>query len=782
MKKQIIKLLLFGVTLVCYSQNQKIIISGFVYDSISKEVLIGANIYQIGSKIGVSSNPYGFYSLTALKKDTVKFKVSFIGYKTKEIILIKTTDEEYHYDILLESGISLNEVSIIENRNSNIVRSNETSVTHLKMKQVKVLPNLFGEVDIIKALQHTPGVQSGGEAKSNLYVRGGSPDQNLFLLDGVPLYYVGHFAGFFSVFNADAINDIKLIKGGFPAEYGSRLSSVLDIKMKEGDMFKRKIQGTIGLLSSKISVSAPLLKDKSSFIISARSNIIPLFKLIGAPFNYNFYDINFKLNYILSKKDRVFLSFYSGNDILLLNNKKEVADYNNQNKSLLKWGNTLGAFRWNHVYNSKLFSNLIISDTYYRYKTKTEYSYENDTLNKSISDQLTTGINDINLKFNFFYYINTSYKLRFGINSIYHTFTPNDENYHQEGTDIETLDSFYSSKTEAYENAVYLENHVKLNLFTSNIGLRFSSYHVGHKSYYSLEPRILFNYIIREDLSIKYSYSKMNQYVHLLSYSGTGVPSDYWMPSTETIKPEYSIQNTFGITKTLKNGMFQLTLESYHKSMQNLITFSPGKSLSGNLNDWETLVETNGKGKNYGIELFFQKVKGKTTGWIGATVAKAYRQFEGVNYGKEYLFKYDRLFDISIVAIHKLKDNINLSATWSYGSGYPITLATEKYQQNGNDILIYEEKNSFRMRDYHRLDVAANFNKKTKWGERTWIISIFNLYNRQNPYYYYYDREFTMITKIENGGIGSTPQIGDLKLYQRSLFSIFPSTAYSFKF
>ncbi len=216
--------------------------------------------------------------------------------------------------------------------------------------------------------------------------------------------------------------------------------------------------------------------------------------------------------------------------------------------------------------------------------------------------------------------------------------------------------------------------------------------------------------------------------------------------------------------------------------MQNLITFSPGKSLSGNLNNWETLIEKNGQGKNYGIELFFQKVKGKTTGWIGATIAKAYRQFEGINYGKEYLFKYDRLFDISIVAIHKLKDNINLSATWSYGSGYPITLATEKYQQNGNDILIYEEKNSFQMRDYHRLDVAANFNKKTKWGERTWIISIFNLYNRQNPYYYYYDRGFTMITKIENGGIGSTAQIGDLKLYQRSLFSIFPSIAYSFKF
>ncbi len=565
MKKQIIILLLFGISLVCYSQNQKITISGFVYDSISKEVLIGANIYQIGSKIKVSSNPYGFYSLTALKKDTIKFKVSFIGYKTKEIILIKTTDKEYHYDILLESGIFLNEVSIIENKYSNIVRSNETSVTHLKMKQVKVLPNLFGEVDIIKALQYTPGVQSGGEAKSNLYVRGGSPDQNLILLDDVPLYYVGHFAGFFSVFNADAINDVKLIKGGFPAEYGSRLSSVLDIKMKEGDMFERKIQGTIGLLSSKVSISAPLLKNKSSFIVSVRGNIIPLFKLIGAPLNYNFYDINLKINYILSKKDRVFLSFYIGDDFLLLNNKAKTPEYKNQNKSSLKWGNTLSAFRWNHVYNSKLFSNLTISDTYYRYKTKSEYSYETDTLNKSISDQLTTGINDISLKYDFSYFFNTSYKLKFGINSIYHTFIPNNEEYHQEGTNIATLDTSYSSKTEAFENAVYLENHLKLNLFTSNVGLRFSSYQIGHKSYYSLEPRILLNYIIRDDLSVKYSYSKMNQYVHLLSYSGTGVPSDYWMPSTEAVEPEYSIQHTFGITKTLKGGIFQLTLESYYK-------------------------------------------------------------------------------------------------------------------------------------------------------------------------------------------------------------------------
>jgi len=761
-----------------FSQKKQITISGYVKDTISGETIIGANIYIINSNIGTSTNSYGFYSLTFPKTKDNKIIFSFIGYESK-VISIKNNDTIIN--VKLKSGIELDEVVITENRSSNIIRKNETSVTHLDVKDIKKLPNLFGEVDIIKAFQLTPGVQSGGEGKNNLYVRGGSPDQNLYLLDDVPLYYVGHFAGFLSVFNADAINDVKLIKGGFPAQYGSRLSSVLDIRMKEGNVQKSEFQSTIGLLSSKLSISSPLIKNKSSFIISARGNPIPIFKIIGAPIDYYFYDVNAKINYIFSDNNRIFLSFYKGDDCIIDKRKSDISKIKNS----VAWGNTLGAFRWNHIYNSKLFSNLTISDTYYRYKTNMDFIYETDSTNKNISDHLTSGINDVNLKLDYSYHLNSKIKFKFGFNSIYHIYTPNNETYHNDGTGYATIDSVFSSKTKALENAIYIENHLRFNAFTSNIGVRFSNYNVGAKNYNYVEPRIILNYIFREDFSIKYSFSRMNQYVHLLSYSGTGVPSDYWMPTTQNVKPESSIQHTLGFSKTFDEGMFELTVEAYHKTMNNLISLVSGTSISGNLGNWENLIEDGGIGENYGLELFFQKKEGNTTGWIGATFARAFRQFDNINNGERYFFKYDRLFDFSIVVIQKISKNIDMSATWTYGSGYPITIATQKYGYNyyndfDSDILIYNKKNSFRMRDYHRLDIAINFKKEKKWGKRIWSVSIFNVYNRKNPYYYYYDREIS----YQNGiGITSTePTYSNMKLYQRSLFSFFPSVAYSFKF
>ena len=773
MKNKIIVLILNFFSIFSFSQK---IVSGFVKDSLSKEVLIGANVFLQNSKTGVSTNAYGFFSIE-IPKDTATIEVSFIGYKSQKI---KIKGSVRNVNILLSPGLQIQEVTVNGNRRT-IVSRNETSITHLKMKDVKVMPNLFGEVDIIKALQLTPGVQSGGEGKSDLYVRGGSPDQNLYLLDDVPLYYVGHFGGFFSVFNADAINDVKLIKGGFPAGFGGRLSSVLDIKMKEGNMQKREICGTLGLLSSKISVSAPIKKDTSSFIVSARSNVIPLFKMIGAPLNYYFFDANAKANYILSDKNRLFLSFYIGNDYLTDKKKSDVSKIKNSTL----WGNTLVAFRWNHIYNNKLFSNLTFLNTNYHYKTKLNYQYNSDDYYKEINDEVISAINDLGLKLSYSYFISSKVKLKFGANSIYHIFTPNDEIYKQKGSTINTVNTNYSSETTALENAVFVENHLNFNLFTVNAGLRYSNFYTQETMYNYLEPRILANYILNEFVSVKYSYSVMNQFVHLLTYSGTGVPSDYRMPATKNIQPEKSIQHTLGLNAVSKNGKFEISLESYYKTLSNLIAFKQGKSISGSLNNWENLVEKNGTGENYGIEFFIKKIKGKTSGWVSATYARAFRKFENINNGKEYPFKYDRIFDFSIVFIQKLKKNIDFSATWTYGTGYPVTIANEKYSYNfyneyDEDILIFAEKNSFRMRDYHRLDIALNFNKKTKWGERTWTISVFNLYNRQNPYYYYYERKITT-----PGGIAPVSNEIDyenIKLYQRSLFGFLPSFAYSFKF
>ncbi|MCD6112150.1 MAG: TonB-dependent receptor [Bacteroidales bacterium] len=776
MIKLIIYIVIIFSGISLYGQKN-VSISGFVYDKSTGEILIGATIYEKKSKIGTITNEYGFYSLTMPSYDSLEIYVSFLGYK--QLMINLPSNQKKQLDFYLTSGIALGGVTITATKEGNIVKRNETGVVRLPMKEIKALPNLFGEVDIVKAYQLTPGVQSGGEAKSNLYVRGGSPDQNLILLDDVPLYYVAHFGGFFSVFNADAINDVKLIKGGFPARYGSRLSSVLDIRMKEGNMKKKSVQGTVGLLSSKISLEGPIIKNKLSFIVSARKNLIPIFKIMGTGLSYNFYDLNAKLNYRLSTKDKLFFSYYMGDDILSMNEKTDISNHN----STVKWGNTLLAFRWNHIYNNKLFSNLTFLNTYYRYKNIFEYNIDTDSISKSMNNSLLTGINDLSLKVDFTYLINSKLNFKFGANSIYHTFIPDDEHFSQSGTDIVSINENYSSVANALENAVYLENELKFNRINTNLGLRYSSYHIGSSNYYSFEPRILLNYILREDLSIKYSFSKMNQYVHLLTYSGTGIPSDYWMPTNENVKPENSIQNSLGIAKTFFSNKYEFSIETYHKTLNDLITFIPGESLLGNLDNWENVIEMNGKGLNYGIELFLQKKTGKTTGWVGATVAKAEREFVNVNNGKTYPFKYDRLLDLSIVVNHKLKKNIVLSTTWTYGTGYPITLATEHYTINGEDIFVYAEKNSYRMRDYHRLDIAANFNKKTKWGERTWTVSIFNVYNRQNPYYYYYGRELKKSTlNNTGGGYSFTPEYGELKLYQKSLFSIFPSVSYSFKF
>ncbi len=772
MRKSLIIIALIFASISLFAQNN-VTISGFIYDKLTGEVLIGATIYEKNTKTGTIANEYGFYSLTVKTNDSLEIFISFLGYQPLNLKIPQKHKKQL--DFYLIPGITLGTVTVSATKEENIVTRPETGVVRLPMKTIKTLPNLFGEVDIIKAYQLTPGVQSGGEAKSNLYVRGGSPDQNLILLDDVPLYYVAHFGGFLSVFNADAINDVKLIKGGFPAHYGSRLSSVLDIRMKEGNMKKLSVQGTIGLLSSKISIEAPIINNKLSFIISARKNLLPIFKLMGTGLSYNFYDLNAKLNYRLSGKNKLFFSYYMGDDIISMNEKTDFSKHN----SSLKWGNTLLAFRWNHIYNNKLFGNITLSNTYYRYKNIFEYQIETDSIKKYMDNSLLTGINDLSFKIDYTYLVNSKINFKFGVNSIYHTFIPNDEAFVQSGTDVPTINKNYSSKVNAIENAIYLESELKFNRVSANLGVRYSSYHIKNSNYYSLEPRILLNYILRDDLSLKYSFSKMNQYVHLLTYSGAGMPSDYWMPTNENVKPENSIQNTLGIAKTFYNRKLELSIEAYYKTLNNLITFIPGESLLGNLDNWEKVIEKGGHGLNYGVELFLQKKTGNTTGWIGITLAKAERTFENINNGKSYPFKYDRLFDVSIVANHKINKGIVISATWTYGTGYPITLATEHYTINGKDIFIYKEKNSYKMRDYHRLDVAVNFKKKTKWGERTWTISVFNLYNRRNPYYYYYDRKW-----IGNTGSGNifTPVYDDLKLYQKSLFSIFPSVSYSFKF
>lgn len=769
------RLLLIGLfvlfSLTMKSQNN-VTISGYINDGTTGEPIIGATVFDLSSLQGTISNTYGFYSLTIKSCDSATLEISHLGYKKKKL---KIACNESELNIHLIPGVTLQKVTVSARKGKSVVQSAETGIIRLPIRDIKILPNLFGEVDIIKAYQLTPGVQSGGGGKSELYVRGGSPDQNLIMLDGVPLYYIAHFGGFFSIFNSDAISKVKLIKGGFPARYGSRLSSILDVRMREGNVKDYTTSGTVGLLSSKLSFEGPIKKDTSSFLLSARKNILPVFKLFDSGLGYNFYDLNAKFNYKFSSRNKILFSFYKGDDIL----KQKSNNLISERKNTIQWGNTLTAIRWNHVFNKKLFSNTTLSNTHYRYKQTVENKYGLLVLQHEMQNHLTSSINDFGMNSDFTYYYNPDYTLHFGISSIWHSFVPNNEKYEQSGDDVINFKRIYQNKFQAIENALYVENSLSLKRLKANIGLRLSSYHIKTKSYYFAEPRLVINYVIIDNLAVKYSYSLMNQFIHLLSYSGVGVPSDYWMPSTEKVRPETSSQHTFSIVTDFNNSGFELSLEGYYKTMSNLITFRPGENLLGNFKNWEQVAELDGTGNNYGLELFLQKAAGKTTGWIGATIAKATRKFENINNGKEYPFKYDRRYDVSIVVNHRIKDNITLSATWIYGSGYPITLAEQHYNIEEFDVFIYGEKNSFRMKDYHRLDIAANFSKQTKWGERTWTISVFNLYNRMNPYYYYYEKQLLGST-VKNGVFH--PVYSALKLYQKTLLGIVPSISYSFKF
>jgi hypothetical protein len=768
MLKSILITYLCFISIVLFAQTNQHI-NGYVHDYETGEVLIGASVYTFQG-VGVVTNKYGYFSMK-IPVNTDSIIVSYIGYQKQSIDI----NENNMLKIYLKSGVDIEEVSIVENS----INRPEISINRLNMKQAKQLPMLFGEADIIKNLQLMPGVQSGGEGKSALYVRGGSPDQNLILLDNVPLYYVAHFGGFFSVFNADAINDVQLIKGGFPARYGSRLSSVLDITMREGNVNKFGMQGTIGLLSSKIAIEMPIIKQKSSILLSVRKNLFPIFRLMSTGLNYSFYDINAKWNYIFNDKNRVYASFYLGNDkVKTLQNDNKFTQSNQD----VKWGNIMGSLRWNKIWNAALFSNLTLYSTNYKYQTHYSYTYTSDSVNRNYGNELLSAINDFGLKYEINQTVSQHLNIRYGLSSIYHTFHPNDEWVKQSGTNIPTLNEQYNSQLTAWENAAYCEAVLSINKLSSNIGLRYANFIQDKKDYHSLEPRLTLNYAFTDAFALKYGYSYMQQFVHLLTYSGTGLPSDYWMPTTTNIEPENSHQNAAGFSCLLFDNSFNFTTDVYYKSMNELITFKPGASLSGNLSNWENLVESSGTGQNYGIEFFLQKTTGKTTGWSGLTISKASREFDNINNGKSYRFKYDRLIDFSIVVVHELKPGITVSGTWTYGSGYPVTLASEMYNIDNTDVLVYDEKNSYEMNPYHRLDLGINFIKKTSWGERTWNISLINAYNRQNPYFYYYERSSEMVQVESEGGISMESKQGGLQLKQFSLFSILPTFSYSFKF
>lgn len=790
------KLIIFFTLPIFFTHgySQKVDISGYVTDAESGERIIGATITTADLLNYAISNSYGYYVLTLnSSEDTVILQASFVGFSPSSLTM--KPDQNLKVDFALKSRNILDEVIISAEKTTTYEKRKEMSVISVPVSKVAAMPALGGESDLLKSLQLMPGIQSGNEASSGLYVRGGSPDQNLMVIDDVPVYYVNHLGGFVSTFNSDAINSMKLVKGGFPAHYGSRLSSVVDIKMKEGNMKEFHGNVMIGMIASKIMVEGPIKKDTTSYMLSVRRFMYDLItrpltratSFNGTSVGYNFYDLNAKVNHIISPNDRLYLSFYSGEDKILSRQETQT----DLNKMILEWGNILGSFRWNHLYGDRLFSNVTLYSTRYRLSNDFSSTYTRNTIKEKTSASYWSGIVDLSIKADFDYYVNQNYKMKFGGTSIFHHFNPNTTSYKSFENSVAIDTSFGSNKQNGFENAVYLENEISIGtrLFT-NFGLRVTNYQIPNRNYVSFEPRFLTTFLIGENTLLKASYSSMNQYIHLLTGSGPNMQNDIWVPVTDVVKPSLSKQFAFGLEKTFRNGEYEVSLEAYHKTMNNLITYKDGVATLSSASDWQTQVETNGKGKSYGLEFLIQKTKGSATGWLAYTYSKSTRQFEYKNNGWPYPFKYDRTHDISLVYLQMIKSNIQFSATWVYGTGNPYTLAAGKYQMitGPDDELnqtsnyyrygqVYKDLNSYRMRAYHKLDVGINFHKTVRRGERTWNISIYNLYNRQNPYYYFLDSIYEF---DQQGQV--IPSLTKTVLKQQSYFPIIPSFSYSLKF
>lgn len=766
-------------------------ISGFITDGETGEALIGTTIYDQISGSGTIANNYGFFSLT-LPKDSVSITISYLGFETETLQLNLKQNLSLNFEMASASKM-LEEVTVEANTYEQIELSPQMSTVNLTAKQVENIPMILGEHDLLKAIQLLPGIQGGTEASSGIYVRGGGPDQNLILLDGVPVYNTSHMFGFFSVFNGDAINNVEVIKGGFPARYGGRLSSVIDISMKEGNNQSISGKGSVGLISSKFLLEGPI-NDKTSFIISGRRTYFDILAIpfdIGQNVNYYFYDFNTKINHKFSERDRLFVSFYGGNDNFDFSSEDT---YYTSSEAIrlttdtrLGWGNVVSVIRWNHVFNPRLFGNFSTSFSRFGFSTYDErYSTVSE---RTETLKYSSGIRDLAFRASFEYLINPNYEIRFGGSAIAHRFNTGVINL---STEFQ-LEPSGREQIDAGEYAAYIENDFSIGKkLRLNAGLHSSIFDVDDTQYYSLQPRISGRYLLNKSFSVKASYSEMQQFIHLLTNSGVGLPTDLWVPATENVRPQFSKQLAVGAAK-VHNG-FEISLEGYYKEMENLIEYENGASYLSNDTNWENKVES-GDGTSFGAELLIQKNIGRLTGWLGYTWSKTTRQFEQLNFGREFPYKYDRRHDVSATGSFKLTENCTISSTWVFGTGTAITLPLTQYLTSNQQrrtgpgginqiydlirmtysaqIENFDQRNNYRIRDYHRLDLSISWAKQKKKGVRTWTLGVYNAYNRLNTFFVFFENE---LREVDNS-LYAVPV-----LKQRTLFPAIPFVNYSFKF
>lgn len=752
--------------------QQKFTISGSIKDEQSGELLIGVTVkIQELPSTGVSANEYGFYSLT-VPSGNYTLIASYIGYDEYKQSIV--ADKNLRIDISLgQEGktTEIEEVVISGARKDKNLSSAQMGMETLDMKKIEKLPVLFGEKDVLKTIQLLPGVKSSGEGSSGFSVRGGATDQNLILLDEAPVYNASHLLGFFSTFNSDALKDASIIKGNSPAQYGGRLSSVMDVKMKDGNNQDYKVAGGIGLISSRLSVEGPIQKDKSSFIVSGRRTYVDLFLKASEDFKDSklyFYDLNMKANYQINENNRVYLSGYFGRDVLGFGNTFGT-----------DWGNTTATLRWNSIINSQLFSNTSLIYSNYDYKLNFE--------NGGSDLEMSSKIKDWNLKQDFTWYAGNRNTIRFGLQSIYHTITPS----RASGTSV---DSYPKNPRYSWENAIYISDDFRAtDKLTINYGLRLSSYTVlggdtyniyesgiltdsitlkdGEfgKTYLNLEPRISANYRINEVSSVKAGYSRNTQNLHLLSNSSSGSPTDQWIGSSYTVKPEIADQVSVGYSRNFFDNNYELNTEAYYKSMSNQIDYKNGAEITF---DAAADIESEllfGKGRAYGLEFIAKKKSGKLTGWISYTLSKTERKIDGINNNEWYNARLDKTHDLSVVATYEFSPKWSVSSLFLYSTGNAVTYPTGKYELNGQTIFQYSNRNADRMPAYHRLDLSATYEpNKGKRFNGSWTFGIYNAYGRENAY---------TITFEDNP---NNP--GTTRAMQTSLFRWIPNITYNFKF
>ncbi len=762
---------------------QKFSISGYMRDSATGESLINGTVYVKEADQGANSNTYGFYSVS-VPPGTYTVIFSYVGYtpviRKVELTANQTINAE------LRNGTLMREVEVTAGRKDENVKSTDMGTVTLSMARIKTLPVIFGEIDILKTLQLLPGVQSAGEGNSGFYVRGGGPDQNLVLLDDAVIYNTGHLFGFFSVFNSDAIKDVTLIKGGAPANYGGRLSSVVDVSMKEGNMKDYHAEGGIGLIASRLTLQGPIKKNKGSFMISGRRTYIDV---LAKPFvkalknsGYYFYDANLKANYILGKHDRVYLSGYTGVDKFKFQNPAGTF------KADIPWGNKTATLRWNHQFNDKLFVNTTL--------VYNDYNFASNFSQNTFAIKLASGIQDYNAKSDLDYYTSFNHHFKAGLAYTHHKFIPNQISGRVDTVVLNPDNAFVKYAHEA--GAYILDDFEPTKWWKINLGLRYSwfqqtgpytDYKVDSagnrtdtvhyaknapvKDYGGWEPRFNMRFELNDHSSIKTSIAKTYQYIHLVSNNGSTLPTDVWVPSTSFVQPQMAWQYSAGYFRNFMDNKIETSVEVYYKSMTNQVQYKDGYVPSILEDPQYSYVF--GKGEAYGAEFFVNKTQGKFTGWVGYTLSWTWQKFAQLNNGEQFPAKYDRRHDISLVGTYEQNKKWTFSAVFVYGSGNAITLPTGYYFIQGQLNEQFSKVNAYRLPSYHRLDVAVTYTpqhiKPRKW-QGSWTFSVYNIYDRHNPYFLYVDNQ------------GAVSQNSSIKLtvYEVYILPILPSITYNFKF